>query len=96
LAGFGVDRPRGHDSLGLQQQERFAMAWDETDRTKYAAIRERYASDLSDEEFALIQPLLPRPKRRGRERTDPRSMLNALFYIIRCGCLWRYLPKTCS
>lgn len=69
------------------------MAWDETDRTKYAVIRERYASDLSDEEFALIEPMLPSPKRRGRKPADPRSILNALFYMIRCGCPWRYLPK---
>jgi transposase len=82
----------GRDSLGLQQHKRFA-AWDETDRTKYAVIRERYASDLSDEEFALIKPLLPSPKRRGRKPADPRSILNALFYMIRCGCPWRYLPK---
>jgi hypothetical protein len=33
-----------------------AMPWNETDRVKYAVIRERYASDLSDEEFALVQP----------------------------------------
>jgi hypothetical protein len=47
------------DSLALQQEERFAMPWNETDREKYAVIRQRYASDLSDEEFALVQPLLP-------------------------------------
>ena len=35
------------------------MPWNETNRVKYAVIRERYASDLSDEEFALMQPLLP-------------------------------------
>jgi transposase len=69
------------------------MAWDEADRAKYAVIRERYASDLSDEEFALIEPVLPAPKRRGRKPTDPRTILNALFYMVRCGCPWRYLPK---
>ncbi len=69
------------------------MAWDETDRAKYAVIRDRYSSDLSDEEFALIDPILPAPKRRGRKPTDARSILNALFYMIRCGCPWRYLPK---
>jgi transposase len=83
----------GHDSLALQQDERFAMAWNETDRAKYAVIRERYASDLSDQEFALLQPLLPGIKPRGRKPTDTRSILNALFYMIRCGCPWRYLPK---
>ena len=35
------------------------MPWNETDREKYAVIRKRYASDLSDEEFALVRPLLP-------------------------------------
>ncbi len=69
------------------------MAWDETDRAKYAVIRDRYASDLSDEEFVLIDPVLPAPTRRGRKPTDARSILNALFYMIRCGCPWRYLPK---
>jgi len=69
------------------------MAWNETDREKYAVIRERYASDLSDEECALIRPLLPDPKPLGRKPTDARSILNALFYMIRCGCPWRYLPK---
>jgi transposase len=69
------------------------MPWNETDREKYAVIRERYASDLSDEEFALVQPLLPVRKPTGRRPTDPRAILNALFYLIRGGCPWRYLPK---
>ena len=69
------------------------MAWDEADREKYKVIRDRYANDLSDEEFALIEPVLPPPKRRGRKPTDARTILNALFYMIRCGHPWRYLPK---
>ena len=83
----------GYDSLALQQDKRFAMPWNETDREKYAVIRKRYASDLSDEEFALVQPLLPAPKSCGRKPTDPRAILNALFYLVRAGCPWRYLPK---
>jgi transposase len=69
------------------------MPWNETDRDKYAVIRERYASDLSDEEFAIVQPILPPGKPRGRKPTDARSVLNALFYIVRTGCPWRFLPK---
>jgi transposase len=69
------------------------MPWNETDREKYSVIRQRYASDLSDAEFALVAPLLPAPKRRGRKPTDPRAILNALFYLVRAGCPWRYLPK---
>ena len=89
----GLTGPTGHDSLALQQDKRFAMPWNETDREKYAVIRERYATDLSDEEFALVQPLLPAPKSSGRKPTDPRAILNALFYLVRAGCPWRYLPK---
>ncbi len=82
-----------HGSLALPQVERAAMPWNETDRRKYAVIRERYATDLSDEEFALIEPLLPPAKRVGRKPTDARMILNALFYLIRAGCAWRLLPK---
>ena len=64
------------------------MPWTETDRAKYAVIRERYASDLSDAEFAIIEPLLPPPKPRGRKPTDAREILNALFYLIRTGGPW--------
>lgn len=69
------------------------MPWTEADRVKYEVIRKRYSSDMSDAEFALIRPLLPSPKRRGRKPTDPRNILNALFYLIRSGCPWRLLPK---
>ena len=69
------------------------MPWTEADRVKYEVIRKRYSSDMSDAEFALIRPLLPSPKRRGRKPTDPRTILNALFYLIRSGCPWRLLPK---
>ena len=41
----------------------------------------------------MIAPLLPPAKRRGRKPTDPQTILNALFYMLRCACPWRYLPK---
>ena len=69
------------------------MPWSEADRAKYDVIRERYSSDLSDAEFALIFPLLPARKRRGRKPTCAREILDALFYLIRSGCPWRLLPK---
>ena len=69
------------------------MPWSETDRAKYDVIRARYSSDLSDAEFALIFPLLPVRKRRGRKPACAREILNALFYLIRSGCAWRLLPK---
>ncbi len=69
------------------------MPWNEADRRKYEVIRARYSSDMSDAEVALIGPLLPPPKRRGRKPTNALIVLNALFYLIRAGCPWRYLPK---
>jgi transposase len=69
------------------------MPWSEADRAKYDVIRERYTSDLSEAEFALIFPLLLLPKRRGRKPSCARELLNALFYLIRSGCPWRLLPK---
>ncbi len=69
------------------------MPWNETDRVKYDVIRDRYSTDMSDEEFELISALLPPPKKRGRKPTDLRIVLDALFYMIRVGCPWRLLPK---
>ena len=43
------------------------MPWSEADRAKYEVIRARYSSDMSEAELALIAPLLPPPKRRGRK-----------------------------
>jgi transposase len=69
------------------------MPWNEADRERYNIVRERYTSDSSDEEYALIEPLLPQPKRRGRKPTPARTILNAIFYLVRCACPWRYMPK---
>lgn len=47
----------------------------------------RYASDLTDAEFALIEPMLPPAKRGGRRRkTALREVLNAILYLLRTGC----------
>lgn len=58
-----------------------------------AAKRKRYPSDLTDEEWLLLQPLLPAPARTGRPRQhDLRERVNALRYLVRSGCGWRMLP----
>jgi len=52
-----------------------------------------YPSDLSDSEWAIIEPLLPEAKKRGRNReTSPREVLNAILYLLNEGCKWRSLP----
>jgi len=54
----------------------------------------RYPTDLTDEEWVRIAPLLPPPARTGRRRgVDLREVLNALRYLVRTGCGWRLLPK---
>jgi putative transposase len=56
---------------------------------------QRYSSDLSDQEWEVIRPLLPPPTSgRGRKpEVDEREILNAIFYQIRNGCIWSDLPK---
>src|SRR6516225_10324933 len=52
-----------------------------------------YPSDLTDAQWKLIAPHPPREPGGGRPRkTDPRDVLDAIFYITRTGCQWRYLP----
>ena len=57
---------------------------------------ERYPSDLSDEEWLIVEPILEKanPYTTGRRRkVDLREVLNAIFYLNKTGCQWRYLPK---
>jgi transposase len=56
--------------------------------------RERhYPSDLTDEQWALVEPLLPPPSRGGRPEKHPRrSIVDAILYVVRTGCAWRQLP----
>jgi len=52
-----------------------------------------YPSDLTDQQWALIQPLLPPPSIGGRPEKHPRRQLvDAIFYVVRTGCSWRQLP----
>ncbi len=68
--------------------------WTETTRKKYDRDGLRYASDLTDAEWRLIEPLLPAAMPRGRPRTTSlREVINAILYIGRTGCQWRMLPK---
>ena len=54
----------------------------------------RYPSDLTDGEWALIEPMIPPAKRGGRRReVNVREVLNAIFYVLSTGCQWQALPK---
>jgi transposase len=56
--------------------------------------RLRYPSDLTDAEWALVEPLIPPAKHGGRKRSvDVREVLNGIFYVLSTGCQWPALPK---
>jgi transposase len=70
------------------------MAWTETTRRRYRREGLRYASDLTDGEWALIEPFLPAPAKVGRPRkTDLRRLVEAILYMASTGCQWRAIPK---
>ncbi len=54
----------------------------------------RYPSDLTDAEWALIEPMIPPARRGGRPRdVNVREVVNAIFYVLSTGCQWKALPK---
>ena len=68
--------------------------WTDTTRTKHARKGLRYSSDLTDEEWALLEPHLPAASKVGRPREhDLREIINAILYVLRGGIVWRMLPK---
>lgn len=63
-------------------------------RRRRSAPAKRYDTDLTDAQWALIEPLLPPPSEGGRPEKHPRrELVNAIFYLDRAGCAWRLLPK---
>jgi len=62
--------------------------------TRPARHGRRYPSDLSHAEWEVIEPLLPGPCHRGRPLVHARRVIvNAILYVNRTGCAWRYLPS---
>jgi transposase len=68
--------------------------WTVENRARYDRSRLRYPSDLTDQEWALVKPEIPRAKRGGNKRTvDVREVINGLMYVLSTGCQWRAIPK---
>lgn len=68
--------------------------WTATTRRQYSRDGLHYETDLTDAEWALIEPLLPEPHARGRQRRwSTREILNAISYVLRGGIAWRLLPS---
>ena len=63
-------------------------------RARYDRSHLRYPSDLTDDEWKLVEPLIPPGKRGGDKRTViMREVVNGLMYILSTGCQWRAIPK---
>ena len=68
--------------------------WTNDNRGRYDRSHLRYPSDLSDDEWRLIEPLIPPAKPGGNKRSVVmREVVNGLMYVLSTGCQWRAIPK---
>jgi len=68
--------------------------WTEERRRIYRREGDGYPSDLRNTEWARLEPLIPSARPGGRPRkTDRRAAMNAILYLLRTGCPWRYLSR---
>src|SRR5271165_4194458 len=68
--------------------------WTSKNRARYDRSKLRYPSDLTDDEWGLVEPLIPPGKTGGGKRTViMREVVNGLMYILSTGCQWRAIPK---
>jgi putative transposase len=57
-------------------------------------MKRSYHTDLTDSEWRYLEPHVPAPNKRGRPRMhSPRTILEAVFYVLKCGGPWRLLPR---
>ena len=69
------------------------MAWTPFTRRHHDRSGMRYASDLTDREWSMIEPFMPSQPERGRRRkTSLRAVMDAVFYLLQSGCQWALLP----
>ncbi len=68
--------------------------WTNENRGRYERSGLRYPSDVTNEEWAVVGPLIPPARRGGAKRTvDVREVVNGLMYVLSTGCQWRAIPK---
>ena len=68
--------------------------WTTKNRARYGRAHLRYPSDVTEEEWAVIAPLIPPARRGGRKRSvNIREVFNGVLYILSTGCQWRAIPK---
>ena len=66
--------------------------WTAKNRGRYDRSKLRYPSDLTNEEWALVEPLIP-PGKGNMRRVNVREVMNGVMYILSTGCQWRAIPK---
>ena len=70
------------------------MTWTAEHRATYGREGPGFPSNLTDAEWAVLAPLIPQASPGGRPpKTDMRQAMNAIFYLLRTGSPWRYLPR---
>ena len=70
------------------------MTWTREHRATYRREGPGFPSNLTEAEWAVLAPLIPQARPGGRPRkTDMREAMNAIFYLLRTGSPWRYLPR---
>ena len=68
--------------------------WTAKNRGRYDRSALRYPSDLTDDEWAHVEPLIPPARRGGNKRhVDVREVMNGIMYVLSTGCQWRAIPK---
>jgi len=68
--------------------------WTAQNRRRYDRSQLRYPSDLTDDEWAHVVPLIPPAKPGGNKRSiDVREVMNGIMYVLSTGCQWRAVPK---
>ena len=67
--------------------------WTAKNRGHYDRSKLRYPSDLTDDEWAHVEVLIPPAKRGGNKRhVEVREVMNGIMYILSTGCQWRAIP----
>jgi putative transposase len=68
--------------------------WTTENRRRYNRDELRYPNDLTNDEWAQLESMIPPARRGGRRREiDVREVLNGIMYVLSTGCQWRYIPR---
>ena len=88
--GEGAEEAKSDEGKMVEKKH---LKTKEVEREETMTSLKLYDCDLSDQEWAILEPLIPSAKAGGRPRSvDMRQILNGIFYLLRSGCAWRLVP----